>query len=94
MGGRAEGDKLFHIVYIETTGRIRQLVKITLSVFMSFFAWLFFYLIDTRMDKRLHEVSLIIPAHPQLQVEMERVFVTYGVFKAAVLEIKKLLRAL
>ena len=47
-----------------------------------------FYLIDTRMDKRLHEVSLIIPAHPQLQVEMERVFVTYGVFKAAVLEIK------
>ncbi len=41
------------------------------------------------MDKRLHEVSLIIPAHPQLQVEMERVFVTYGVFKAAVLEIKK-----
>jgi hypothetical protein len=40
------------------------------------------------MDKRLHEVSLIIPAHPQLQVEMERVFVTYGVFKAAVLEIK------
>ena len=40
------------------------------------------------MDKRLHEVSLIIPAHPQLQVEMERVFATYGVFKAAVLEIK------
>ena len=44
VGGRAEGDKLFHIVYIETTGRIRQLVKITLSVFMSFLHGCFFIL--------------------------------------------------